>query len=52
MKEWYVDFSGYCVVRAESESEAWEEFYRQVDATPMEDATFEIDCVDEKKEVK
>ena len=47
-KYYYIDFSGYCKIKATSAEEAKKFFWRRIDST--ENTVVEIDCVEEAKE--
>lgn len=44
-KYYYIDFSGYCKIKAASAEEAEKMFWRRIDST--ENTVVEVDCVEE-----
>ena len=49
MKVWYIDFNGYCEIRAETADEAEEIFWKMVGSDqPLPCNLYEIDRVEEK----
>lgn len=52
MKKFYVDFSGYCIIEAETSEEAFNKFLNTTQP-PCEDCdnvTYDIDGVEEKED--
>lgn len=49
-KEFYIDFSGYCLIKAKSAKEAEEKFWKglQVPSKETYDDVYDIDSIEEK----
>lgn len=49
MKKWYVDFSGYCEIEAETAEEAAEKFWEGVRSPSVNtfNDIYDIDCIEE-----
>lgn len=49
--EWYIDFSGYCIIEAENEDEARHKFWDCImDGDPLPINYYEIQSVEEKED--
>lgn len=50
-KTFYVDFSGYCEIEAETTEEAEQKFWDFInEGKPLPQDIYDIDCVEEKTE--
>ena len=49
MNEYWIDFEGYCLVKANSEEEAKQKFFTEGPNCSIQEPTFEIYGIEEKK---
>ena len=50
MNEYWIDFEGYCLVRANSEAEAKQKFFTEGPDCSIQEPSFEICGIEEKKD--